>query len=336
MEIRKLNLSEHDRTRALYEEVFSQDSTSFVNYYYTEKTKDNQIYVIEVDGGIRTMIHLNPYKMYINGQEKVLHYIVAVATQESYRKRGYMGALLKQVLRNMSEAGESFTFLMPAAEAIYSPYDFKTVYEQEQRFYDEKDMKSSGAGMIVQEAGEAELPELAEEVNQYLRNHYDIFALRSPAYYERLMKEYASDNGKLMICKKGKDTIECHSMVMEKEPEGDKPKIMVRILNLERMLMSLKLASLIAVCFKVTDAIIPENNRCILLTGTEFSGPMLMEGQPDNSEGCISIGALTELVFGSRTVEELCLAEDVTMTERMKEELHKLVPAADIYINEIV
>ena len=64
MEIRKLDPTEHSATRSLYEEVFSEDSESFVNYYYTEKTKDNIIYAVTEDGEIRSMIHLNPYDVW--------------------------------------------------------------------------------------------------------------------------------------------------------------------------------------------------------------------------------------------------------------------------------
>ena len=60
-----------------------------------------------------------------------------------------------------------------------------------------------------------------------------------------------------------------------------------------------------AVCFQVTDPILPENNRCLVLTGTEFSGVMLMDGKQENSEGTIPIGALGSFLFGARTVEEL-------------------------------
>ena len=68
--------------------------------------------------------------------------------------------------------------------------------------------------------------------------------------------------------------------------------------------MSLSLRSLMVVSFQVTDPIIEENNRCLLLTGTEFSGVMLMEGKPENSEGTITIAALASLIFGAETVDE--------------------------------
>ena len=70
MEIRKLDPTEHSATRSLYEEVFSEDSESFVNYYYTEKTKDNIIYAVTEDGEIRSMIHLNPYDVMVNKKRK--------------------------------------------------------------------------------------------------------------------------------------------------------------------------------------------------------------------------------------------------------------------------
>ena len=89
MKLKSLTAEEKKLSRALYEEVFSEDSESFVDYYYTEKTEDNQIYVIEEAGEIRAMLHLNPYKLLVNGSEKDANYIVAVATQQSYRKRGY-------------------------------------------------------------------------------------------------------------------------------------------------------------------------------------------------------------------------------------------------------
>ena len=107
--------------------------------------KGHTIYAAEEDGAIQAMLHLNPYTLLVNGKEEPAHYIVAVATREAYRKRGYMAALLKRALADMHRAGEPFTFLMPAAEAIYLPHGFATVYEQEQRFYDEAALRKGGA-----------------------------------------------------------------------------------------------------------------------------------------------------------------------------------------------
>ena len=60
MEINMLTQEEKAHTRPLYEEVFPEDSRGFLEYYYTEKTKDNTIYTAERDGRNAGMLHLNP------------------------------------------------------------------------------------------------------------------------------------------------------------------------------------------------------------------------------------------------------------------------------------
>ena len=66
MKIEKLEVSQHLDTRKLYEEVFSEDEKSFVDYYYQEKTKDNIIYIVREDDDIQAMLHLNPYTLMVN------------------------------------------------------------------------------------------------------------------------------------------------------------------------------------------------------------------------------------------------------------------------------
>ena len=72
------------------------------------------------------------------------------------------------------------------------------------------------------------------------------------------------------------------------------------------------------------------------MTGTEFSGVMLMDSKPENSEGTITISALASLLFGAKSVEEVCEEDGVVMSDRMKGEMKKIIPLSRIYLNEIV
>ena len=81
MILRKLEQSEHDRTRRLWEEVFTEDTKAFLDYYYYIKTRDNQIYAVEEDGDICSMLQLNPYKVVVEGTEFPSAYVIAVATK---------------------------------------------------------------------------------------------------------------------------------------------------------------------------------------------------------------------------------------------------------------
>ena len=101
MILRKLEPQERAETRKLWEEVFPEDTKEFLDYYYFVKTGINEIYVIEADGGIRSMIQLNPYKTQIMDRECASHYIIAVSTQKEYRGRGFMRSLLIKSMEEM-------------------------------------------------------------------------------------------------------------------------------------------------------------------------------------------------------------------------------------------
>ena len=96
MRIRKLTKEEHGVTRILWEEVFTEDEDAFLDYYYEVKATENTIYVIEDEAGDPlSMLQLNPYSVRFGKKDRTLHYIVAVATREKYRGRGYMRELLE-------------------------------------------------------------------------------------------------------------------------------------------------------------------------------------------------------------------------------------------------
>ena len=66
------------------------------------------------------------------------------------------------------------------------------------------------------------------------------------------------------------------------EVDGGKPKIMIRIVDVRRMLMSLRLQSFMGTCFTVTDPIIEENNRCDDPREQNSRVDKLMDGKPEN------------------------------------------------------
>ena len=71
---------------------------------------------------------LNPYEMMFCGEKVKTNYIVAVATRADCRHQGMMRSLLQASLQEMYRRKETFTWLMPAAEAIYRPFGFRFIY----------------------------------------------------------------------------------------------------------------------------------------------------------------------------------------------------------------
>lgn len=214
-EVRMLKNEEHGRTRKLWERVFAEDTRQFLDYYYTVKTKDNEIYVIEQDKEICSMIQLNPYPMWIGGKEFLTHYIIAVATEERFRRKGFMGSLLRTMLKKMYDRGEPFTFLMPAAEKIYRPYDFRYIYRQEggnvfgrrencRDASEAWEMACTGreADLVIREASGEDCRKIAAFANGLLSGRYQVFAVRTEQYYRMMLAEQKSENGGIGIAER--------------------------------------------------------------------------------------------------------------------------------------
>lgn len=221
MILRKLELQEHSRTRKLWEEIFKEDTTEFLDYYYSVKTSENEIYVIEEDNKIVSMLHLNPYQMRIGNEIYQTHYIVAVATDKKYRKRGYMAALLNHAMQVMQDRGEPFTFLMPAAEAIYKPFGFEFVYEQKQGTVTGKPSKEKELEFVLAESKDCQ--EIADFANAFLKE-YDVVAWRDAYYYEILLKEQASENGGILLAKKKNKITGVFCFAKEEGSNSQNPK----------------------------------------------------------------------------------------------------------------
>lgn len=219
MKLRKLEQRENYRTRALWELVFSEDTKTFLDYYYYFKARDNEIFVIEEDGAIRSMLQLNPYMLQIEEDSHLCHYVIAVATEEGYRRRGYMGKLLCQAMQEMYDKKEPFTFLMPAAEKIYTPYDFRFVYDQRQTEDFQRYLCAHGlsepctGGYVetrepidmknVQEVFSDAEPGEAEEIAEFVRKHFagkwQVYAVRDMQYYQTQIFEQKSENGGIRL-----------------------------------------------------------------------------------------------------------------------------------------
>ena len=173
---RYLKPEERGLTRELYHAVFAEDTERFVDYYYQYKMRNNAILVLEEEEKIISMLHLNPYTMIVNGYEFPCNYIVAVATDPDYRHQGCMRALLERALNDMADRKMPFTFLMPASESIYAPFDFVWICP-----FTELPMRVSRMN--------------ADGQNRYLASHYQMFCKRTENYMENLAAEKKAEEG---------------------------------------------------------------------------------------------------------------------------------------------
>ena len=254
-----LSAEERGRTRALYQAAFPEDTERFVDFYYQYKTRDNQILALEQDGQIVSMLHRNPYTMIMNGYEFLADYIVAVATEKAFRHQGCMRKLLEKALNDMADQGMPFTFLMPASESIYAPFDFVWICS-----YTELPMRVERMS--------------AEAQNRYLAGRYQMFCKRNARYMENLQAERIAETGEAMP-----DHI---------------PPFMARVTDVTSMMRLIGSREKKVLYLKIKDPIVERNNGYFCwTTAPEESTAEWMEEVPERIDLELTIGELTSFLF---------------------------------------
>lgn len=246
-------------SRELYETVFAEDTKKFVDYYYEYKIRDNRILVLEEDDRLVSMLHLNPYTLIVNGYEVKSNYIVAVATLKDYRHRGYMRLLLTKALCDMAEQKMPFTFLMPASESIYAPFDFVWICPH------------------------TELPKRVEAMdadgqNRYLASRYQMFCKRDERYMENRRAERTAEEGE--------------------STEWKIPPYMARITDVCQMLKMVNSRKEQTLYLHIRDAIIEKNDGYFCWeTSCEESRAEKLGAVPERIDLELTIGELTSMIF---------------------------------------
>lgn len=214
------NEQQLQQVRNLWKDCF-HDTKEYMDFYFSWKTKDNEILGLYDDDKLISMLHLNPYEIMMNQKKRQSYYIVGVATDSNYRKRGLMRRLLTEALNQMYEEKVPFTYLMPAKEAIYLPFDFRIVTMQKrlsipvakiQSMQRKNDLQAASlltdhqtTGLeyaVIQSEDTISIQSIRDFANQFLYETEDVYTIRSVSYYQRMIAELKVSGGDLLAIKK--------------------------------------------------------------------------------------------------------------------------------------
>lgn len=345
--IRYLEQEEKILTKPLYQEAFFEDSAGFVKYYYSEKIKDNRI-LADIEESVKSMIMLNPYNISVFNKKYYLDYIVAVATKTEYKRQGYMRRLLDKTLIDMNEIKVPFTYLIPANKDYYLPFDFSFVARKNEYNVDLSDYKKSVINGVKLDIGAAE--KILDFINTEVSKSNDVYTYRDIRYFERELKEIASENGFINIYLDGDDIVAYESFwgiekveLKERIVSSDiatreygKENIMVRITDVAELLSNFRAGKNIDIIVKINDNIIESQNAFFRI---EMGKDFAKIGKIVNTEG----GAFVEFAIADFTAWIFGYAGDVkynivNFTDKSiaKDSLDSIKKIGGIFINELV
>lgn len=334
MMIRYLEQDEKETSRDLYEAAFTEDSQAFIDFYYQVKCIRNRILVKEDAGLIRAMVHLNPYSIMLKKRIYEVDYIVAVATSADSRHQGHMRDLLTRALLDNYNDGMPFMFLMPAAEAIYRPFDFRYM----SGLLKGRSCLDSDQTRIRCRGSAEELAQAGQCANRILREEYEMYCIRNRDYMEEFWQEISSENGWLDILMEdgepvgleawwGSTKSEQRELLLSSSAQiseyaglwaaqldgaGAEPVMMGRIVDAEEFVKNFGRRKEVGedqvLWVQITDSLIPQNSGIYRWTVQKSDSVFEKQDCPEGDVWEISIADLGQWLFGFGPVPESCKA----------------------------
>ena len=359
-----LDAEDKDETKHLWHMCFPEDSESFIEYYYKEKTKDNEILVKKDNGLLISMVQYNPYAVKLRGRLWKLDYLVGVATEESRRREGHFRDVFVKMLHDEEAAGKPITYLVPVNPAVYAPMGF-TFIGNVASYELTEEAKKTLTRTVCQDTPE-DCGRAAVYMEQWLGARYEMYTRRDAAYVSRLIKELASENGTLEFLEQdgrlvGLDAywgweVREHRLLYAEDAytvkTGEKPWNMARLTNIGALLAAFGLKQaeqqgeekrMLTLGIRMNDSILEMNNGEFVWTiGETGSSLKARKPEPDTC-GCtenVSIWLETkpeELVswlFGCRKAEEIWGGQ--FENKELAEILAQVDTVNGVYLDEIV
>ena len=359
-----LDAEDKDETKHLWHMCFPEDSERFIEYYYKEKTKDNEILVKKDNGLLISMVQYNPYAVKLRGRLWKLDYLVGVATEESRRREGHFRDVFVKMLHDEEAAGKPITYLVPVNPAVYAPMGFTFIGNV--AFYELTEKAKQTLTRTVCQDTPEDCGRAAVYMEQWLGVRYEMYTRRDAAYVSRLIKELASENGTLEFLEQdgrlvGLDAywgweVREHRLLYAEDAytvkTGEKPWNMARLTNIGALLAAFGLKQaeqqgeekrMLTLGIRMNDPILEMNNGEFVWTiGETGSSLKARKPEPDTC-GCtenVSIWLETkpeELVswlFGCRKAEEIWGGQ--LENKGLAEILAQVDTVNGVYLDEIV
>lgn len=311
-----------------------KDTDEYVDFYFTKRFRPECTVIYKEDNKIVSSAQVHPYEMtYLDTLIKT-EYILGVCTNKDYRKKGYAGEILKNIVSKSYSRNILVQTLIPQEDYlfnIYEKYGFikmfditkkevinpkkksKNVYLYEDsleaevyKFY--TDWYKSASGRVIKSLDDFKF--VLEEslitksiVYVYKESKVEGFALLDKHTYEVKEILYTNDGVKQELIKKtfeliNKDKIQINFPSKSKKSYG---LGMARVINVNDMLkIYAKNNPLKKFTVKIQDNIIKENNHIYTVENSKITVDTV-----DKYDFLMNIKEFTEFILGYKTVESL-------------------------------
>lgn len=277
------------------------DPEKFVSWNFTRNYMPENTLIAEADGRPASNMQLMPYRICLNGTVWKGSYISGVATLPAYRHRGLVRELFAAAFPLMQKRGIPVSLLVPFDYGFYEKFGYRECYKKKTALPCIPPAHCSGLRQISDQ--------LIAELNRiYLAAMLDKngYVLRSPKDWQLILEDIIENSGGAVYLHTGADKTAdgyllyadgkaqecCGIPPFSVDYESEKPFAMARLIDVQAVLADLASGYTGSFAVKVTDANIPQNNRCLRIENGRVA-------ETDGYDFEADIRFLTQLVFGT-------------------------------------
>ena len=163
MEVRGYRAGDKASLARLAAGAFGENAGYWESYYKpggNGRVDLDLVRLIEEDGEARASATVLPLEVFVDGRPVPMGGIAAVATDPAYRRRGFAGELMRDILRTMRERRMHLSMLHPFAQAFYRAYGWELATETIAYTLKPTDLPTSGEQRRVRAYREEDLSEM--------------------------------------------------------------------------------------------------------------------------------------------------------------------------------
>lgn len=164
-----------------------EDTEEYMDLYFSRQYRDENTLIYSVDNKVVASLQMLPYSIRFYGEVIPFYYLAGLCTLPEYRKRGYMGKLIRESFSIMKERNIPLSILVPAEEWLfgyYEKYGFETTFD--------KDTEDIEFNKFLEKQG-SDLSMAYQEFDRTYQQK-DFCVLKSEKDFETIIQEYIQDN----------------------------------------------------------------------------------------------------------------------------------------------
>ena len=254
-------------------------------------------------------------------------YIYGVGTRQYARQSGNMRELMNNVITDMYQDMEAFTYLIPTDQGSANAFrKFGFEYVMDKPFTKPmENWKKATHSLILRKADHSDLVRLSIFAKSNTESRFKVTLSKDADYFKDLTRLIEVEGGEIEIYVENKVIMgyrvwidnKIHEEVLDPsiqsmsyyENEGS-PYLMARIMSVRKTLRMLGFHGNGSVIIKITDPVIEENNGTFKFT--YHHGSVKMDRLDDDvvPEIDVTIGELTAHIFGYNQIEGLPSIDD--------------------------